>query len=137
VSLRLRDGNLLGLGNNGDTVDILRQNSTVNLGSVNLRQNYVKPRRAATFNATMSASTVTVGGIPRTLITVTLGSIASGGNSLRTVSTPATMVWNPSAAVTNLTGDVAGSRGLRRTTASGSVTAIAMPAGRCPGPVQS
>lgn len=45
------------------------------------------------------------GGIPRTVTTVTLGSIASGGNGLRTVSTPATMVWNPSAAVTNLTGN--------------------------------
>ncbi|MBT2551551.1 signal peptidase I [Arthrobacter sp. ISL-5] len=104
VTLRLRDGNLLSLGNNGDTVDIQRAGSSVNLGSVNLKQNYIKSRTTATFNATMTAATVTVSGVPRTVVTVTLGSIASGSTTLRTVNTASTMVWTPTAAVTNLSG---------------------------------
>ncbi|MGF9660800.1 Ig-like domain-containing protein [Arthrobacter crystallopoietes] len=105
VSLRLRDGNLLGLGNSGDTVDILRSgNTAINLGPVNLRQNYIKNRKTAIFNATMTASLVTVRGIPRTVITVTAGSAAAGSNNLRTVSSSSTMLWNPSASVTGVSG---------------------------------
>lgn len=103
VTLRLRDGNLLSLGN-GDTVDIQRTGSTVNLGSVNLKQNYAKSRKAAVFNATMTATTVTVSGVPRTVITVTVGSVSSGANSVRTVNTASTMVWSPTATVTNPSG---------------------------------
>ena len=79
VTLRLRDGNLLGPG------------STVNLGPVNLQQDYAKPGRTAIFNATMTAATVTVNGVPITIITVTLGSIASGANSLHTVTAASTI----------------------------------------------
>jgi len=104
VTLRLRDGNLLGLGNNGDTVDILRTGSTVNLGSVNLKQNYAKNRKTAVFNATMTAVSATVNDVPRTVVTVTVGSVSSGATSVRNVSTASTMVWTPTAAVTNLTG---------------------------------
>lgn len=104
VTLRLRDGNLLGPGSTGDTIDIQRTSSTVNLGPVNLQQDYAKPGRTTTFNATMTATTVTVNGVPGTVITVTLGSIASGANSLHTVTTASTMIWNPTATVTNLSG---------------------------------
>jgi signal peptidase I len=104
VTLRLRDGNLLGLGNSADTVDFQRTGSTVNLGSVNLNQNYAKPRKTAAFNATMTATTATINGVPGTVITITVGSVSSGATSLGTVSTPSTMVWTPAAGVTNLTG---------------------------------
>ncbi|YCI74481.1 Ig-like domain-containing protein [Arthrobacter sp. R1-13] len=104
ATLRLRDGNLLNLGNNGDTVDIQRTGSTVNLGSVNLNQNYAKSRKTAVFNATMTATTAIINGVPSTVITVSLGTVSSGATSLRTVSTASTMVWIPTAAVTNLTG---------------------------------
>ncbi|PNI10497.1 signal peptidase I [Arthrobacter sp. AFG7.2] len=104
VTVRLRDGNLLGLGNSGDTVDVLRNGSAVNLGAVNTRGNFVKNRSATSINATMSAATVTIAGVPRTVVTVTLGSAASGANNLRIFGTAATMVWSPTAAVTSPAG---------------------------------
>lgn len=100
VSLRLRDGNLLGLGAKGDTFDVLRNATPVNLGSVNLNQDYVKSSKTATFNATMVASTVNVNGNSATQVTITLGSLASGGG-LRTVSAGAGMVWTPSSSATD------------------------------------
>ena len=102
VSLRLRDGNLLGLGNRGDTVDVLRSGAAVNLGSVNLRQEYAKANKTVVFNATMATSTATVNGVPATVVTVTLGTVASG-SGLRG-GNPATMVWSPSSLATDPTG---------------------------------
>ncbi|WP_261619311.1 Ig-like domain-containing protein [Pseudarthrobacter equi] len=104
VTVRLRDGNLLGLGNSADTVDIQRTGGTVNLGTLNTKGNFIKNRKTATFNATMAATTVTVGGVPRTVVTVTLGTVAGGASSLRTYATPAAMVWSPTAAVTSPAG---------------------------------
>ncbi|MDN4609638.1 Ig-like domain-containing protein [Arthrobacter burdickii] len=104
VTVRLRDGNLLGLGNTGDTIDVQRNGSTVNLGSANLKQNYAKSRRTVTLNATMTATTTTSNGVPRTVVTVTLGTIASGAGSLRTTTTSAAMIWSPAAAVTSTAG---------------------------------
>jgi hypothetical protein len=101
VSLRVQDGNLLGPGNAGDTVDILRSGSTVNLGSVDLQHEYIKGGKTATFNATLTSGTFTVNGIMRTTVTVTLETLASGGD-LRTVNTGANMVWTPAASVTDL-----------------------------------
>lgn len=106
VTVRLRDGNVqgLGTGNSGDTLDIQRPGSTVNLGSVNTRGNFVKNRKTVTFNATMTATTVTAAGVPRTVVTVTLGSVASGTASIRTSGTPASMVWTPTSSVTSTSG---------------------------------
>lgn len=107
VTVRLRDGNLLGLGNKGDTLDVQRTGGTVNLGSVNLKEEYVKTNRTVSFNATMTAGTVTVNGTVRTTVTLRLGTLASGSTaSLRTTSLTAAMIWSPSAAVTDLTGRV-------------------------------
>lgn len=105
VTLRLRDGNLFGLGNTGDTLDVQRSGSVVNLGSVNLRQDYIKSGKTSVFNATMTAGSAIVNGVTQTTVTVTLGSLVSGG-ALRTVSTPAAMVWSPSTAVTDIFGNV-------------------------------
>ncbi len=106
VTLRLRDGNVqgLGTGNSGDTVDIQRPGSTVNLGSVNTKGNFIKNRKTTTFNATMTAATVTIAGVPKTVITVTLGAPTSGSGSLRVSGKAATMVWTPSSSVTSLSG---------------------------------
>jgi hypothetical protein len=103
VSLRVRDGNLFSLGNKGDTLDVLRGGSAVNLGSVNLKEDYVKSGKTVTFNATMTASTATVNGVTVTVVTVKLGTLASG-TGIRTVSGLSAMVWSPAAAATDLFG---------------------------------
>jgi hypothetical protein len=88
------------VGATTSTLDIQRPGSTVNLGSVNAKGNFAKNRKTVTLNATMTAATVTVGGVPRTVVAVTLGSVASGGPSLRTSSTAVAMVWSPTSSVT-------------------------------------
>lgn len=103
VTVRLRDGNLLGTGNKGDAIDVLRNGAAVRLGQVALREDYVKSRRTASFNATMTATTVTVDGVQRTVVTLVVGTLASG-NGQRTVSASSTMVWTPSTAATSVTG---------------------------------
>ena len=102
VSVRFRDGGSLGKSTTDDTLDVLSGSAAVNLGSVNLRRDYVKTGKSATFTATMTAGTVTSGtGVTRTTVTLRLGSVTGNGNSaLRTPSTTGTMVWTPSAAAT-------------------------------------
>ena len=103
VTLRLRDGVVLGLGARNDSVDVLRNGAAVNLGAVNLAADYVKNNKTVQFNAAMTMSTTTVGGTTASVVTITLGSVASG-SGLRTVSGTATMTWTPSALVTDLNG---------------------------------
>lgn len=104
VTVRLRDGNLLGLGIGQDVLDVQRTGSSINLGSVNLKQNYAKNRKTVVFNATLTAATETVGGVPRTVVTVVLGSAASGGAGVRTAGAAANMVWTPTSAVSSPAG---------------------------------
>lgn len=104
VSFRLRDGNLLNLGNSGDTFDIQLAGSTVNLGSVALNGDCVKKNAVATALATMTSSTVAVNGTARTVVTITLLATPSPSGQLRTPTTGAHMVWTPSAAVQSLAG---------------------------------
>jgi hypothetical protein len=92
VSLRLRDGLLTGTGSKGDTLDV----TGVNLGSLNLKGDYVKNSKTVTFNATMVASTTTVNGATATVVTITVGTLA-GGTGVKTATTTSTMVWTPSA----------------------------------------
>lgn len=99
VTVRLRDGNLVGGGSKDDTLDVVG----VNLGTVNLRADYVKSNKTVQWAGTMTATTTTVGGATRTVVTVRLGAVSSG-SGLRTVSTTATMLWSPSASATDLTG---------------------------------
>ncbi|GAA1762969.1 Ig-like domain-containing protein [Kocuria aegyptia] len=89
---------------NGSVLAIGRAGGAVNLGSVNLRQTYIRNGRTATFDATMTTSTVVVNGVTRSTFTVTLGAATSGAGQLRTTSTAASMVWAPSAAVVDLAG---------------------------------
>ena len=48
VTVRLQDGALLGLGATGDTLDVQRSGGAVNLGTVNLKQNFVKTQQDRT-----------------------------------------------------------------------------------------
>lgn len=104
VTVRLRDGNLLGLGNKGDTVDVLRNNNPVALGSVNLREDYIRSKRTLTWNATLTATTVVVDEVERTVVTLQIGTKVNGSGP-RTVSVPVAMVWTPSASALSLAGD--------------------------------
>jgi signal peptidase I len=106
VTLRLRDGNVTGLGtgSSGDILDVQRPGSTVNLGSVNTRANFANNRKTVSYTATMTATTVTAAGVPRTVVTVTLVSVANGGSSIRTSGSPAGMVWTPTSSVTSPAG---------------------------------
>lgn len=103
VSLRLRDGNLFGLGNRGDTIDVRTTGgATINLGSVNMKEDYVKSNKTVTFAATMTAATISLNGKPVTVVTVRLGQ--SSGSGVRTASVAGTMVWTPSAAASSPAG---------------------------------
>ncbi|MFC4138054.1 MULTISPECIES: Ig-like domain-containing protein [unclassified Microbacterium] len=104
VTVRLRDGGLLGTGGSGDTIDVLVGSASVGLGSVNLRGDYIKTNKTATFPATMTATTETVGGASVTVVRITLGTVNAGSGTLRTATVAANMTWSPSAAATDLAG---------------------------------
>lgn len=101
VQLRARDGGLLGLGAKGDTLDVLRSGTVLPLGSVNLKQEYVKTSKTVVFNAVLTATASTVNGVPATVVTVTLGTIASGTGARG--GNPGAMVWTPSAGALSTT----------------------------------
>lgn len=103
VTVRIRDGALLGLSSIDDTVTVLRNGAAVNLGSVNLRQSYIGSSQTADFAATMTSSTTTVNGVTATRITLTLGSQTSGPK-MPSVSASSVMIWTPSTVVTDLNG---------------------------------
>lgn len=105
VTLRLRDGALLGTTTSDDGLDILRGTAAVNLGSIDLRGDYVKTKKTSQWNATMTVTTVTVNGLPVTMVQVVVGTLSTGG-ALRTVATTAAanMIWTPSSLATDLGG---------------------------------
>ncbi len=99
VTVTVRDGGQVGGSNNDDQLSV----DGVNLGTVNLRQNYVKPKKKSlTAASSMTGSTVTVNGIARTVITVTLGLPTNGAGAF--ASAAAAMVWAPSSSATGLAG---------------------------------
>jgi len=107
VRVRLRDGALMWRLGSSDGLEVFNASGSaaLGLGEVNLKGDYVK-FRTVFFNATMTADTVTVNGLDRTVVTVRLGNLASGSTSdLKTVSTARTMVWSPTSAVTDLFGN--------------------------------
>ncbi|MHA7243984.1 Ig-like domain-containing protein [Paeniglutamicibacter antarcticus] len=104
VTVRLRDGKLLSQGGKSDTIDIQRAGSSVNLGSVNTKGDFARNSRTIYFDGTMKTSTVTINGIPRSIVTVTVGNVTYGSNSLRTNTNSANMVWTPTTAVKNTNG---------------------------------
>jgi chitinase len=109
VTVRLRDGNApgLALGPKRDVLDVQRAGSSVSLGTVQLNQDYVKTQKATVFTATMTATTVTVAGVPATQVVLVLGSAASGAANVKTVSATSTMTWQPVSGVTDTLGRAA------------------------------
>jgi hypothetical protein len=67
-----------------------------NLGQVALLRNFTA--RTVTFAATVSHVVSTTGGVGRSVVTVTLGTV-SDATALRTVTGTSSMVWTPSTAV--------------------------------------
>lgn len=105
VGVRIRDGGSLGLAATDDTVDVFTTTgftTAVNLGSVNLKGDFIKKNQTSGFAATMTATTVTVNGQPATQISITLTAISANGGGLKTVTTGRTMVWTPSATAQDL-----------------------------------
>jgi hypothetical protein len=108
VAIRLRDGVGIGLTNSDDTIDVFTTSALstpVQLGSVNLRGDYITKSKNAVFDGTMSQQSVMVNGQPATVVTVTFGAMVQGAaKTIRTISTSPTMVWTPSAAALDLDG---------------------------------
>ena len=106
VAIRIRDGGLVGLQNIDDQLDVWTSTSlgtAVNLGTVNLRGDFVKGGKTAVFNATLALQTVTVGGVEVSRAVITVGALASG--SVRTSGSTSHMVWTPSSAARDLAGN--------------------------------
>jgi len=106
IYLRLRDGNLVGTGGAGDTLQFSTDSagaSPLRLGSVNLHGDFVKNNKTSIFAATIAASTRTVGSSSVSEFTVTVAALASGG-ALKTAAA-GQMTWAPSAAATDLSGN--------------------------------
>ncbi|MGO4597303.1 Ig-like domain-containing protein [Terrabacter sp. 2RAF25] len=103
VQVRIRDGAVIGLTSKDDTLDVLVGSTVINLGSVNLKGDFIKANKTTLFNATMTASTTVVGSANRTVITLKLAALASGG-AVRTAATTQNMVWTPSTSATDLFG---------------------------------
>jgi hypothetical protein len=106
IYARLRDGNLVGTGSTGDTLQFSANaagSAQLRLGSVNLHGDFVKNNKTSVFAATLSTSTRTVGASVLSDFTVTLGALSSGG-ALKTAAT-AQMTWTPSPLATDLSGN--------------------------------
>ncbi|TDN91136.1 Ig-like domain-containing protein [Microbacterium sp. BK668] len=105
VTLRVRDGNLIGSTSSDDALDVLKGTTAVNLGTVNLRGDYIKNRKSSQWTATMTATTATVNGFTVTVVQIAVGTLSTGG-ALRTVPTSAAahMIWTPSSLATDLGG---------------------------------
>ncbi|QCX28494.1 Ig-like domain-containing protein [Nocardioides jishulii] len=107
VSVRLRDGAVLKLGKTDDTIDVLTTNgAAVHLGSVNLKGDYIRKNRTATYASTMTARTTTLAdGTQQTTVTLKLGSVYWLHLTYpRTVRSSSTMAWSPSALATDTLG---------------------------------
>jgi hypothetical protein len=96
VSIRVRDGLNTGGTSTDDLLDVTSPTG-VNLGTVDLDANFVT-RSTLTIAATMTATTDTSG---RTVVTLRI----TQSSASNTVTTAGTMVWTPSASVTDLAGN--------------------------------
>lgn len=107
IYARLRDGNTVGTGPAGDTLQLSSDASGSNLlrlGSVNLHGDFVKTNKTSVFNATIGIATQSIGGAEVSVVTVTIGSLSTGG-ALKTSTVPAQMIWTPSGSATDLAGN--------------------------------
>jgi hypothetical protein len=89
-------------GNNDVLSVVTAGGATVNLGTVNLNANHVTANVSFT-GSTMTATTDSSSGVPRTVVTISLGT-PSSTSGLRTTTAPQFMVWTPSAAARDVDG---------------------------------
>ncbi len=75
-----------------------------NLGQVAFAQNFIRKSRQTTLASTMTAATVTIAGVPVTVVTITLGAPANSSFLPGATSTSGSMRWTPSAAAKSPTG---------------------------------
>jgi hypothetical protein len=105
VTVRARDGLLVGGGSTDDVLDVLSGSTPVNLGSVRLGGNYVEKSRTVTFQATMTEELIEVEGRPASTIVVRIGTmINTNTKDVRTVKVATTMAWTPSGLARDLAG---------------------------------
>jgi hypothetical protein len=107
LTARLADGNASGVntGSGADALQLLDvAGNATGLGNVNLKANLIRAKKTTAFAATATQSTVTIGGIDRTVVRITLGAISSGARNMRTTSATPTMVWAPSANARDISG---------------------------------
>ncbi len=105
VVVRLRDGALVGGGDNDDVLDVFTSTTLetpVHVGSVALRGGYVNKSKTVLFPATLTG-TPARGGV--TSVTLTLGAPLTGTGLLDTWSTPTHMLWTPSSIATDTNGN--------------------------------
>jgi len=109
LQVRLADGSSrdIGTGSGADALQLLTSaGSVTGLGQVNLKTNMVRSKKSTYFTAAATQSTVTIGGIDRTVIRITLKTIVSGSGAIRTTSATPNMVWTPSATARDTLGDI-------------------------------
>ncbi|QFG69594.1 Ig-like domain-containing protein [Ornithinimicrobium pratense] len=104
VSVRVRDGHLLGGSDLDDTLDIRSGDLPVELGHVHLGADVIDTDQQILLPATMTAQTGTVDGAVLSTVTVRLGAVIDEGEVLQPVDAAPVLTWTPSAAVTTLTG---------------------------------
>lgn len=103
VTVRLRDGALVGRTGREDALDVMVGTTQIALGQINLKADRVRSRSTVTLNATMALTTVTgPDGADRSVVTVRVTGVGTNGSRLRSSSANATMVWSPSASATGL-----------------------------------
>lgn len=84
-----------------DSLSFNGSGSQPRIGTIELNANFMSNNTAVTIGASMTASTTSVGGVSRTVITMRITS----GASNRTPNTAATLTWTPSASATDLAGN--------------------------------
>lgn len=104
VSVRLRDGQLLGGGAQDDTLDVRSGDLPVELGHVYLGADVIDVDQQILLPATMTAASSTVDGVLLSTVTVTLGTVLDEDEVLQPATTTPALTWTPSATVTTVTG---------------------------------
>ncbi|MCA1697485.1 MAG: signal peptidase I [Actinobacteria bacterium] len=100
LTARLADGNTsaINTGSGSDALQLLDlTGNATGLGNVNLKANLIKAKKTAAFAASATHNTVTINGIDRTVVRITLGAITNGAQNMRSTTTTPTMLWTPSA----------------------------------------
>lgn len=110
VVLRGRDGASVGGASSDDVLDLFTSTALttpVALGSVSTRGDYIKGGQSVLLNASMTAETTTVNGVPATRIVIRVETLASALDGRRGAKGTRTMLWTPSAAARDLAGNAA------------------------------